>query len=62
MKNHYLKVALGETQTMSHDEFVKYVTQGFIDEAIDKKDRCVSIYLGKNGISISVYPLEDEEE
>ena len=57
-----LTMELGETKTMNHDEFTKYVMHDFIDKAMDKKDRSVSIYIGEHGVSISVYPLKDEEE
>ena len=33
-----------------------------IDESIEKKDRYVSIYSDGNGLSISIYPLDDENE
>lgn len=34
----------------------------FIDECMNKKDRYVTIYIGENGVSVSVYPLVDEED
>lgn len=33
-----------------------------IDDMANKKDRYVSIFMGKYGTSISVYPLEEEKE
>ena len=33
----------------------------FIDECMSKKDRSVSIYFSPNGVSVSVYPLEEDE-
>lgn len=33
-----------------------------IDEAIEKKDRSVSIFIGKDCTSINVYPYEDKLE
>lgn len=60
--NEELTMKLGETKTMSHDEFASYLLHDFIDEAMAKKDRTVSIYMGENGVSISLFPLEDNEE
>lgn len=33
----------------------------FIDECMVKKDRYVTIYIGESGVSVSVYPLIEEE-
>lgn len=33
----------------------------FIDECMSKKDRSVSIYFSTHGVSVSVYPLEEDE-
>jgi hypothetical protein len=35
--------------------------QKLIDDAVNKKDRSVSIFIGAQGTSISVYPLTEED-
>lgn len=35
--------------------------QKLIDDAVNKKDRSVSIFIGTQGTSISVYPLTEED-
>lgn len=34
----------------------------FIDETIEKKDRYVDIFIGEHGVTVSVYPLSNNEE
>lgn len=33
-----------------------------IDDAMEKKDRYVTIYVGEEGMTVSVYPLTDDAE
>ena len=33
-----------------------------IDDAMEKKDRSVTIFFGKHGTSVSVYPITDDVE
>lgn len=33
-----------------------------IEHAMEKRDRSVSIFFGKEGVSLSVYPYSEEED
>ena len=33
-----------------------------IDDAMEKKDRYVSLYFGEYGCSVSIYPINEDEE
>ena len=57
-----LVVDIDETKTVHHDEFSRYILHELIDETMEKKDRSLSIYIGEHGVSISVFPIIDEEE
>ena len=57
-----LTMELGETKTMQIEGFSKIILYDLIEDAMRTKDRSVSIYIGEHGVSISVYPLKDEDE
>lgn len=43
------------------DMLVPFDIHKFIDECMCKKDRYVTIYFGESGVSVSVYPLTEED-
>ena len=56
-------VEFDETKRVSYDdEYAKYLITDFVNEAMTKRDRTVSIFLGRYGVSINISPLRDEEE
>ena len=40
----------------------KRMIHNLIEEAMEKKDRYVTLYFGETGVSVSVYPLTEDEE
>lgn len=40
----------------------KFDLHKFIDECVGKKDRYVSIYFSPHGVTVSVYPFDEDED
>ena len=58
-----LAIELGGTQTLPYDdEYAKFLINDFVNDAMAKRDRSVSIYVGRFGVNIAVYPFKGEEE
>lgn len=51
----------GDGNKFSNEE-IKEILYKFVDDAMEKRDRYVSVNFYEFGPSISIYPLESEEE